>query len=54
MKRKSKNQLCALAALSVPRHAAHAACLHESVVCSCTCTVLFMGICVRKDMEAQV
>ena len=48
MKRKSKNQLCALAALSVPRHAACSMCA------ACTCTVLFMGICVRKDIEVQV
>ena len=42
MKRKSKNQLCALAALSVLRHAAC------SMFESCTCTVFFMGICVQK------
>ena len=48
MKRKSKNQLCALAALSVPRHAACSMCA------SGTCTALFMGICAGEDMEVQV
>ena len=49
MKRKSENQLCALAALSVHAPYCEAICVHLD-----TCTVLFMGICARKDMEVQV
>ena len=48
MKRKSTNQLCALAALSVPRHAACSMCA------SGTCTVFFIRIFVRENMEVQV
>ena len=48
MKRKSMQQLCALAALSVPRHAACSMCASN------TCTVLFMSVCVGKEMEVQV
>ena len=49
MRRRTMNQLCALAALSVHAPRSLSACVHHI-----TCTVLFMGICVQEDMEVQV
>ena len=48
MKKILENQLCALAALSVPRHAACSMCASD------TCTVLFMSVYARENMEVQV
>ena len=48
MRRKTINQLCALAALSVHAPRGLSACVHHI-----TCTVLFMEICVQEDMEVQ-
>ena len=48
MKRKPTNQLCTLAVLSVPRHAACSMCASD------TCTVRFICVCVEKGVEVQV
>ena len=49
-----RQQLCALAALSVHAPRSSSACVHMRMYALNTCTVLYMGICVRKDMEVQV